>query len=96
MEEFRALVVDPLVWNLVLNHRLDPAQFTDAPEQGCRMNETARRRFIREMEKKLNAPVTHPISGERLDYRRCIEHQVYQVARVIQGKEETYQPMISR
>jgi CRISPR-associated protein Cas1 len=98
IEEFRALIVDPLVWNLVLNQRLDPGQFElpTAPGQGCRMNESARRRFIRDMEKKLNTPIKHPRTGERLDYRRCIEHQVDHLAAVIRGTEPRYIPMTSR
>ena len=98
MEEFRALVVDPIVWNLVLNHHLDPTDFTLPvdPEAGCRMSDRARTRFIREMEKKLNAPVTPPLSGLKLDYRRCMEHQIGQLASVVRGLTPRYQAMTVR
>jgi hypothetical protein len=29
-----------------------------------------------------------------MDYRRCMEYQVLQVARVMQGRQEKYQPML--
>ena len=98
IEEFRALIVDSLVWNFVLNHRLAPDQFTLPTSSGesCRMNDAARRCFIREMEKKLNTPVKHPRTGERLDYRRCMEHQINHLAAVIRGTEPRYLPMTSR
>ncbi|MBA1331115.1 hypothetical protein QQ73_08130 [Candidatus Endoriftia persephone str. Guaymas] len=98
IEEFRSLIVEPIVWNLVLNGRLAPDQFTlpAAPGQGCRMDRAARTRLIREMEKKLNTPITHPVSGLKLDYRRCMEHQVDQLAAVIRGGRPDYQPMVSK
>jgi CRISPR-associated protein Cas1 len=98
IEEFRALVVDSIVWNLVLNERLSPDDFTlpASATHGCRMNDSARTRFIREMEKKLNTAVIHPVSGLKLDYRRCIEHQVNQLAAVIRGSQTDYIPMTSR
>ena len=98
LEEFRALVVDAIVWNLVLNRRLSPDDFTPPDEDsgGCRMNDRSRRVFVHEMEKKLNAPVTHPLTGHRLDYRRCMEHQVHQLAAVLRGKQSDYRPMTVR
>ncbi len=98
IEEFRALVVDPIVWNLTLNRRLHPDDFTlpDTPAAGCRMNDRARIRLIQEMEKKLNASVIHPLSGLKLDYRRCMEHQINQLAAVIRGVKTDYQAMTVR
>jgi len=97
IEEFRALVVDAVVWNLVLNRRLSPDDFSvPAGSQACRMNDTARVRLIRELEKKLNAPLTHPGSGLKLDYRRCMEHQINLLAAVIRGTEPAYTPLIVR
>ena len=97
VEEFRALVVDAVVWNLVLNRRLTPDDFgAPSGSQACRMNDTARVRLIREIEKKLNAPLTHPSSGLKLDYRRCMEHQINLLAAVIRGTEPAYTPLILR
>lgn len=98
MEEFRAIIVDAVVLNLVLNRRLAPGDFTP-PEpsgKGCLLDDRARRLFIRTVEKKMNAPITHPVSGQRLDYRRCLEYQVMRLAAVIQGREQRYQAMIVR
>ena len=98
IEEFRAIIVDAVVLNLVLNRRVTPEQFTLPKGEGkeCIMEETVRKLFIGELEKKMNTPITHPVSGLRLDYRRCIEHQVHYLAAVIQAREPMYKPMVLR
>ncbi|HEB68622.1 MAG TPA: CRISPR-associated endonuclease Cas1 [Desulfobulbus sp.] len=98
IEEFRAIIVDTVVLNLVFNRRLTPALFTfpDAAGKGCLLSSRARRLFIRELEKKMNAPIKHPFSGVQLDYRRCLEHQIHHLASVIQGREPQYRAMVLR
>ena len=98
IEEFRAIIVDSVVLNLVLNRRLTPAQFTfpDTIGKGCLLGSRPRKLFIRELEKKMNAPIKHPVSGLQLDYRRCMEHQVHQLAAVIQGRAPRYRAMVIR
>ena len=98
IEEFRSIIVDAVVLNLAFNRRLHPDQFTlsDGPDKPCLLDDGARKIFIRELEKKLNAPLTHPNSGLRLDYRRCLEHQVHHLASVIQGREPRYRAMVLR
>lgn len=103
MEEFRSIVVDAVVLNIVLNNKLSPEDFEtleetagnlSAEKQPCLLTPKARGIFIRYLEKKLNANLTHPISKLKLDYRRCMEHQVNHLAAVIRGKETHYQPLI--
>jgi CRISPR-associated protein Cas1 len=98
VEEFRAIVVDAVVWSLAFNMRLSPSDFVwpQREGEGCLLNEQARRVFIRQMESKLNAPIRHPLSGLKLDYRRCMEHQVQLLAAVIRGTEPHYQAMVLR
>lgn len=98
IEEFRAVVVDAVVFNLVLNRKLEPKDFTlpDSPGQPCYMSNNARAVFIRSFEAKMNAAVIHPVSGLHLDYRRCIEHQVQELAAVIRGRQSQYRPMVIR
>lgn len=98
MEEFRSIVVDAVILNLVFNDKLTPDDFT-LPEQvgeACMLTPKARGMFIRQLENKLNSAVTHPISGLKLDYRRCIEHQVNHLAAVVRQREQTYQAVIMR
>ena len=98
VEEFRAIVVDAVVWALAFNMRLSPGDFVWPQREGeaCLLDEQARRVFIRQMEGKFNAPIRHPLSGLKLDYRRCMEHQVQRLAAVIRGTEPHYQAMVLR
>ncbi|NJN47573.1 MAG: CRISPR-associated endonuclease Cas1 [Candidatus Competibacteraceae bacterium] len=98
MEEFRALVVDALVMTLILNQRLSPADFVmpQTPGSPCLLSDGARKTFIHAFESKINATVTHPLTGLRLDYRRCIDQQVQLLAAVIRGRQERYQAMVLR
>ena len=98
IEEFRSIIVDAVVFNLVFNRRLHPAQFgpADEPGKACLLDDEARKIFIQELEKKMNTPLKHPNSGLRLDYRRCLEHQVHYLAAVIQGRKQHYRAMVLR
>ena len=96
MEEFRAPVVDAVVLKLILNRRVTPDDFTLPAASGkpCLLGKRSRNLFTKELESKLNSPLTHPHTNQQLDYRRCIEHQVLHLARVIQGKDAIYQPLL--
>ncbi|WP_338032179.1 CRISPR-associated endonuclease Cas1 [Desulforhopalus vacuolatus] len=96
MEEFRALIVDTVVWKLVISRRIKPADFSVGKKygSGCLLGENAKNLFIRELEKKLNSTRQHPVTSTKMDYRRCMEYQILQIARVIQGRQERYQPLL--
>lgn len=98
IEEFRAIVVDAVVFNLVLNGKIAASDFSlpNALDRSCWMSSDARAKLIRSLETKLNASITHPNSGLHLDYRRCIEHQVQELAAVIRGRRSRYRPMVVR
>lgn len=98
MEEFRAIVVDNLVWQLVLSEQVRPEDFSrpNAISPHCYMNHETRMLFIRRFEAKLNAAITHPHTGKLMDYRRCIECQVQELAAVIRGRHTAYRPMVIR
>ena len=98
VEEFRALVVDAVVWKLALNQHLTPDDF-DTPKtvgEGCLLKPHARQLFIKALEENLNSAITHPGAGTQLDYRRCMEYQVQHLSEVIRGTETGYQAMVLR
>lgn len=98
MEEFRAVVVDAVVLKLVANQILSPADFDypSAESEACLLKPHARQVFIKALEDKLNAALTHPNTGTLLDYRRCMEYQVQQLAAVIRSGTADYQAMVLR
>lgn len=99
VEEFRALIVDTVVLNLLLNRGgLSASDFTlpDSPGAPCLLDPAARKKFIRALENKFNAAITHPGTGYRIDYRRCIETQIQLYAAVVRGREDAYRAMVLR
>ena len=97
IEEFRSIVVDALVLTLLLNERFTANDFLSPDDRGARLlTDPARRRFVHAFEAKMNAAVTHPGTGQRLDYRRCMEQQVQALAAVVRGRREDYVPMMLR
>ena len=98
MEEFRAIVVDAVILKLVLNEKLTPDDFQRPKVKGdaCWLSPQARTIFIKAIETKLNSALTHPHSGMNIDYRRCIEQQIHQLASVIRGRQVEYQAMVLR
>ncbi|MFW5443047.1 MAG: group II intron reverse transcriptase/maturase [Methylococcaceae bacterium] len=98
MEEFRSIIVDSVVFNIAINNKLKPDDFT-LPEQSgeaCLLSKDARKFFITQLEKKFNARLQHPVSGLNLDYRRCIEHQVNHLVAVVRQSTPDYLPMVLR
>jgi CRISPR-associated protein Cas1 len=98
IEEFRAIIVDSVVLNLVLNQKITPADFiidanADIP---CKLSNQGRKLFTQHLEKKLNSQLQHPIANIKLSYRGCIEYQINHLAAVIRQQQNTYQPMILR
>jgi CRISPR-associated protein Cas1 len=96
IEEFRAPVVDSLVLSLVNNKTLTPADFTRFSDGPCLLKDAARKTFIRAFEQKMTTQITHPRSGLVVDYRRCLDLQVCQMADWIRGEVSAYQPMRMR
>lgn len=97
MEEFRAVVVDAVVWPLFLNGAIGPDDFDRPAEAGlpCRIRDDARKKITRAFESKMNAGITNPITGAQADYRRLIAHQCRAMVRAVRG-EEPYRAMAFR
>ena len=96
MEEFRAIIVDSAILSLIRNKRLTPEDFEYTESHACQLKSSARKCFIQQLENKFNTTVTHPNTGLKIDFRRCIEHQAQHLSRHIRDKEPDYQPIIFR
>jgi len=98
MEEFRPILVDSLVLELVNRRRLTPEDFvkTGLKKRPVEMSEGGMTMFLRRYEQRLQDRVRHPVTGEQVSYRRCLELQVRQVARFVQGQGRGYVPLVLR
>lgn len=95
-EEFRPVIVDTLVLNLIRQGSLQPADFRSREEgqQGTLLSDDARRFYIARYQERVEVKVRHPAWNQQLTYRQCIERQVEHMARCIAGRDETYQPLL--
>ena len=95
MEELRPVIVDSMFLDIVAKKRLAPADFQRSrnPRRPCLLGEAGVRVVIDQYEQRLQTPVTHHLARGQTMYRRAIELQARQMARVIRGEEEAYRPL---
>jgi len=92
MEEFRPVIVDSVVVNLLNNRMLTQQDFVE--EVGAyRLTHEKRSIFFTKLEERLNEEVQHPVFGYTTTYRRCIELQVRLLAKYVTGEIEAYPPL---
>jgi len=96
MEEFRPLIVDSIVLRVVNTYILTREDFELSSErQGMmRMKQEAMKKFLKEYEDRVQTMVTYPASNIKVTYRCCFELQARQVARIVTGRQQTYQPFL--
>lgn len=98
MEEFRPVLVDALVLDLVNHHRVQREDF-EARDGGVFLQGDSRKQLIAAYQRRLEDRVIYPVSAERMErttYRRCLEYQVRRLARVILGEEDHYRAFCVR
>jgi CRISP-associated protein Cas1 len=91
LEEFRPLLVDRLVLELVRTQTITPTQFEHPPQrpEAVYLDATGRAVFVDRYEALLQSPATLP-TGEQTTLRRVVLLQAYAVARVVRSEQERY------
>ena len=95
MEEFRPIIAESIVLTLINNGMLQENDFYRAGES-VTLTQRGRKTFFFAYEKRINSPITHPIFGYQVSYRRAMELQFRLLARVLTGEIEQYLPFIIR
>ena len=98
MEEFRPVIVDALVLDL-LNHGRMSAEDFDRRDDGVFLAGDGRKRFIVAYQERVCVEVQYPgIDGrvQRITYRCCFELQARRIARLLRGEDKTYLPFLIR
>ena len=94
VEEFRAFMVDSLVAYLINSDIFTLEDFTPPDERGgVYLYPDALKKFLKHWEEKLQQSVTHPHTGYKVSYRRCLELQVWEYVACLMGEREVYRPM---
>jgi len=96
MEEFRPVVVDGLVLDLVNSGQITGASFEQTGEAKLpiRLTNPTIDALIERYEQRLAERVSHADGGGMTSYRRVIELQVRRLAGVVLGKTKSYKPFI--
>ncbi len=98
MEEFRALIVDSVVLNLVNREIIGAGDFraSGEAEGGVYLNRNGLKKFFHQYSARLNTVVAHSYYGKRLAYLKCFEVQARLVRKVIEGELRQYVPFHMR
>lgn len=108
VEEWRAFLGDRMVLNLINRKVVGPDDFvyrpvkhTDAVDEEdlkrkrpVEMKPKICRAFLQAYERWMNSEIVCPKTGEKTDYRGLIHRQIRHFRRVIEGREEHYEPFI--
>lgn len=95
MEEFRPIIADSVVLNIV-NHRILSAQDFHEELGVVHLKPQARKTFYAKFEDRLREEVQHPQFGYRTSYRRCIELQARLLGKWLTGEIPAYLPLSVR
>jgi CRISPR-associated protein Cas1 len=96
MEEFRPVVVDSVVLNVVNRGMVSARDFEPGPAGGVQLKQEALKVFFRQYSARLHAEVAHPDAGRRLTYQQWFEVQAHTLRETIEGKRPAYRPMAVR
>ncbi len=94
-EEFRPLIADSVVINVINNGEVQKNSFT-IRAQGVSLNNEARKSFISAYERRLDHEVTHPVYGYKVTYRRVLEVQARMLGAYLLGEIPEYVPFMTR
>jgi CRISP-associated protein Cas1 len=91
LEEFRPLIVDRLVLEMVRTNTLDRRHFErpQARPEAIHLNGAGRTLFIDRYEALIQSKVRLP-NGDQTPFRRVMLLQVQQIARIVRGEQERY------
>jgi CRISPR-associated protein Cas1 len=95
MEPFRPLIADSAVLSAINTRMLSPRDFVQAGE-AVALKPEGRKAFFRAYEQRMDALVTHPLFGYRVNYRRVLEIQARLLERVLRGELNVYPVFTTR
>jgi CRISP-associated protein Cas1 len=95
VEEFRPLIVDSVVLNLLNNRQIGEADF-ERELNSYRMKDAAKKVFLQRFEERMQEVITHPFFEYKATYRRCVELQARLLAKYLLGEVSEYLPFTVR
>jgi CRISPR-associated protein Cas1 len=95
MEEFRSVIADSVVLNLINNRVVGPDDFLTWGN-ACQLTEAGRKKFFQTYEQRKSTLVAHPVYGYRMSYSRMLEVQARVLAGYVRGELPSYSGFIVR
>jgi CRISPR-associated protein Cas1 len=94
MEEFRGIIVDSMVLNVINREIITARDFQAAQDadDGVLLNRHGLKKFFHHYGARLRTLVKHPFYGKRWTYQKCFEAQARLLRAVIEGKRPVYVP----
>lgn len=96
MEEFRPIIADAVAWTLFNKRILSPADFSGMTADGVRLRPGGWQRLAIQYQRRLDTGILLPGRKTRTTYRKLLEVQARQLARVVRGDKDFYEPFRSR
>ncbi|MCD3276691.1 type I-B CRISPR-associated endonuclease Cas1b [Clostridium botulinum] len=90
-EIFKPLIIDSIIFSLINNNRLTTKDF-DIEEGICFLNDTGKKKFVREYENKLNTTIKHRTLKRKVSYKMLIRLECYKLIKHFVGDQE-YKPL---
>jgi CRISPR-associated protein Cas1 len=95
MEPFRPLIADSAVLSAINTRMITHADFIRTGD-AVALTPEGRKSFFRAYEQRMDALVTHPLFGYRVNYRRLLEIQTRLLARLLTGEISAYPVFVTR
>ena len=89
MEEFRPVIADSVVINVLNTNVVQPDDFIRAAN-AVTLTNPARKRVLLAFERRMDQLVTHPVFDYRISYRRVLEVQARLLSRMLMGEIRFY------
>lgn len=90
-EIFKPLIVDTVIFYMINNKMLKPEDF-DMGEGICYLNDTGKKKFIKEYETKLETTIKHRSLNRKVSYRTFIRLECYKLIKYF-IEDEVYKPL---
>jgi CRISPR-associated protein Cas1 len=96
MEEFRPVIVDSIVLRVINSRILTEKDFEKASdyEGMVRLTPEAIKTFLHHYEERMQTTIINPVTNTHADYRRSLELQARQIARIVTGQQRSYKPFV--
>ncbi|GEL17533.1 CRISPR-associated endonuclease Cas4/Cas1 [Pseudonocardia asaccharolytica] len=94
-EEFRPLIADSTVIQLINNGEIRSSHFTRRAG-GCQLDRDGRRAAISAYERRMSHEIKHPVFGYRVNYRRALDVQARLLAAHLTGELPEYTAFTTR